>query len=89
MAPEVIFTFWTDGTQAHSESPCAPNASPGGGKRTGEPVRVGHRLYGEFIPPGAFSGGGAVGIVVFDLGDGSRVAVGVYCGVGPCQVMPQ
>ena len=50
---------------------------------------VGHRLYSEFLPPGTFSGGGAVGVVVFDLADGSRVAVGVYCGVGPCQVMPR
>lgn len=48
---------------------------------------VGHRFYHEFRPPGSTSGGGALGIVVFDLADGSRVAVGVYCGVGPCQVV--
>lgn len=48
---------------------------------------VEHRLYTEFIPPGSTSGGGMVGIVVFDLGDGSRAAVGVYCGVGGCQVV--
>lgn len=49
---------------------------------------VDHRFYSEFIPPGAATSG-AAGIVVFDLADGSQVAVGVYCGVGPCQVMPR
>jgi hypothetical protein len=48
---------------------------------------VGHRLYYEFRPPGMTSGGGTVGIVVFDLADGSRVAVSVGCGVGPCHVV--
>ncbi len=48
---------------------------------------VGHRFYYEFLPPGMSRGGPPVVIVVFDLADGSRVAVGVYCGVGPCQVV--
>lgn len=48
---------------------------------------VGHRFYYEFLPPGMSLGGPQVVVVVFDLADGSRVAVGVYCGVGPCQVV--
>ena len=47
---------------------------------------VGHRFFGESIP-GTVEGTSTVGIVVLDLADGSRVAVGVYCGVGPCQVV--
>jgi hypothetical protein len=50
---------------------------------------VAHRFYRESIPPGTTLGGPPVGIVVFDLADGSRVAVGVYCGVGPSQVVPR
>jgi hypothetical protein len=50
---------------------------------------VGHRFYTEFIPAGSALGGPPVGVVVFDLDNGSRVAVGVYCGVGPCQVVPR
>lgn len=42
--------------------------------------------YRESIP-GTVDGSSSVGIVVLDLADGSRVAVGVYCGVGPCQVV--
>lgn len=58
------------------------------GKRGVVPAAiVGHRFYTEFKPPGTTSGGGTTGIVVFNLADGSRVAVGVYCGVGPCQVV--
>lgn len=56
-------------------------------KRGVAPVAiVGHRFYRESIP-GTVDGSSSVGIVVLDLADGSRVAVGVYCGVGPCQVV--
>jgi hypothetical protein len=60
------------------------------GKRGVAPTAiVGHRFYNEGIPtpPGATLSGPPVTIVVFDLADGSRVAVGVHCGVGPCQVI--
>jgi hypothetical protein len=47
---------------------------------------VGHHFYSESIP-GTSSGRSSVVIVVFDLANGARAAVGVYCGVGPCQVV--
>src|SRR5258708_5433329 len=39
---------------------------------------VGHHLYHESIPGTAPGSSSHIGIVVFDLTDGSRVAVGVY-----------
>ena len=48
---------------------------------------VGHRFYYESVPAGTTLGGPPVTVVVFDVADGSRVAVGAYCGVGPCQVV--
>jgi len=47
---------------------------------------IGHRFYRESIP-GTVDGGSSVGIVVLDLADGSRVAVGVHCVVGPCEMV--
>ncbi len=47
---------------------------------------VGHGFYQESIP-GTAEGSSTVGVVVLDLADGTRVAVGVYCGVGPCQLV--
>jgi hypothetical protein len=47
---------------------------------------AGHHLFRESIP-GTRPGSSSLIIVVFDLADGSRVAVGVYCGVGPCHVV--
>ncbi len=47
---------------------------------------VGHRFYHESIP-GTSAGSSSVVIVVLALADDSSLAVGVYCGVGPCHVV--
>jgi hypothetical protein len=60
------------------------------GKRGVAPASIiAHRFYYESISPGSTLGGPPVAVVVFDLANGSRVAVGAYCGVGPCQVVPR
>jgi hypothetical protein len=45
------------------------------------------RVYVPFIPAGATTSGGGY-VVVYDLFDGSRMAIRVHCGVGGCQVVP-
>jgi hypothetical protein len=44
-------------------------------------------VYAPFIPEGMRSTGGSY-IVVYDLPDSAQMAIGVHCGVGPCQVIP-
>ena len=57
------------------------------GKRGVDPNVIGdHRFFSEYIPPGYVLSGSTF-IVVFDLVDGSQMAVGVYCGAGPCQAV--
>jgi hypothetical protein len=46
-----------------------------------------HAFYQESIPDTTEGSSPHIAIVVLDISDGSRVAVGVYCGVGPCQVV--
>ena len=45
-----------------------------------------YRVYSPFVAPGHALSAPAY-IVVFDLADGSNVAGGVFCAIGPCQVM--
>jgi hypothetical protein len=47
---------------------------------------VGHHFFRESIP-GTPAGSSSVVIVVLDLADDSRLAVGVHCGVGPCHLV--
>lgn len=42
-------------------------------------------IYVEALTAGGALGGPSVAVVVFDLAEGSQVAAGAYCGVGPCQ----
>ena len=48
---------------------------------------VDQNIYIEALTAGSALGGPGVAVVVFDLADGSQVAAGAYCGVGPCQAV--
>lgn len=53
-----------------------------------DPVAImNHVVYAPFIPAGMTSSGGGY-VVVYDLNDGSQLAIRVHCGVGDCQVVP-
>jgi hypothetical protein len=44
-------------------------------------------VYTPYVPDNMVSTGGGF-VVVYDLIDGSKMAIRAHCGVGPCQVVP-